>query len=267
MNEPDWMTRFTMEAHQLFTLLSPGRLLLLIAVLSFAVLFGRLIRLGVYVLWRLALDPTKRLASLGTLMQVGLFFLIGLWLYGTCVHAAPIATFALTIAASPLVLLLLLNPARDAICGLTILLRRSLLEGDHIILESGQRGVVRQIRLTTTMARTSSGGRLLIPNSRLLHVIVEIDRRQSGIPLLVRISVADRPDEETLARVRCLLLLSPYRAASSVVAAEYHAASKELEVTIRVPREEAKDSARREIWKKLSTALAPASSEESTSET
>jgi small-conductance mechanosensitive channel len=195
--------------------------LLLLYVVS--ILIGRAVRAGVYVIWRLGVDPERRLAPLGTLIQVGLCFLVTMAAFQQMVVVAPLATFVHVVVASPVLLWLFAEPTINGFAGLSILFRRSFAEGDHIILDSGQTGQVRQIRLTTTVARTEEGGRILIPNRRLLHGVTSVDRRQAGVRLSLRFRVEAYPSEAVISRIKALLLLSPYRAAGSSVTAEHDA--------------------------------------------
>lgn len=255
MNGSDWLARFSLEAQDLYALITAGRLFLFVVLILASILVGKLVRHGAYFLWRLGLDPGHRLAPMGTLVQVVMIGAIGLGFFKIFVRAAPLASFVLLVATLPLLILLLQRPGRNALAGLLILLRRNFMEGDHIVLDGGQRGVVRQIGLTTTVARTDAGGRLVIPNSRLLDVVLEVARRQAGVPLLLRFPVSGRPSEAVLMKVKKLGLLSPFRAGDSVVNVEYLPDVQELELTVRLPRGQARDAATRELSAKITQVL------------
>lgn len=249
------------EAQQLYALLSPGHILLLLALYVLAVLMGRTVRMGVYVIWRLGVDPERRLAPLGTVIQVGLCFMVTFAAFREMVAVAPLATFVHVVVVSPVLLWLFSEATINALAGLSILFRRSLAEGDHIVLESGHTGQVRQIRLTTTVARTEEGGRILIPNRRLLHGVTAVGRRQAGVRLVLRFPVDEYASEALIARVRTVLLLSPYRAAGSQVSAEYDRQRREIEASLRIPRTAAQDAARRELSLKILPLLTAPSAE------
>lgn len=255
MNESDWMQGLSLEAQHLYGLLSAGRLLLLVVLVLTAIVMGRVLRKGAHLLWRLGLDPEHRLAPLGTLAQVLFAVVVGLSTFGLFVRTAPLASFVLLVALSPLLVLLVHRPGRNAFAGLTILFRRNFIEGDHIVLEGGQRGVVRQIGLTSTVARTDAGGRLVIPNARLLDVVLVVNRRQAGVPLVLRFPVEGRPNEAILAQVKRVGILSPFRAGDSIVGVSYIASDQELEVTVRLPRLQAEDGAKRELSTKIADLL------------
>lgn len=245
------------EAQRLYALLSPGPLLLLLILYVLSVLLGRAVRAVVYVVWRLGVDPGRRLAPLGTVIQVGLCFLVTVGAFQKMVAVAPLATFVHVVVASPALLWLFSEPTINALAGLSILFRRSFTEGDHIVLDSGQTGQVRQIRLTTTVARTEGGGSMLIPNRRLLSGVTAVDRRQAGVRMALRFPVLEYPSETLIFRVKAVLLLSPYRAAGSRVTTEYNRQRGELEVGLRIPRAAAHDAARRELTFKITPLLAP----------
>lgn len=251
MNEADWLERLSLEAQQLYALLSVWRILLFVILVLVTVLLGRILRKGAHLLWRFGLDPEHRLAPLGASVQVLFVATIALSTFGLFVRTTPLASFVLLVALSPLLVLLVQRPGRNALAGLTILFRRNFIEGDHIVLEGGQRGVVRQIGLTSTVARTDAGGRLVIPNARLLDVVLVVNRRQSGVPLVLRFHVEGRPSEAVLAQVRRVGILSPFRASDSIVGVDYVAPERELEVTVRLPRSQAEDGAKRELSKKI----------------
>ncbi len=260
MNDTDWLQRLSLEAQHLYELLSAGRLFLLVLLVLAAIVMGRVLRKGAHLLWRLGLDPEHRLAPLGTLIQVLFAVAIALSTFGLFVRTAPLASFVLLVALSPLLILLVQRPGRNAMAGLTILFRRNFIEGDHIVLEGGQRGVVRQIGLTSTVARTDAGGRLVIPNARLLDVVLVVNRRQAGVPLVLRFPVDGRPSEATLAQVKRIGILSPFRAGDSIVGVSYIVPEQELEITVRLPRSQAEDGAKRELSKKISELIAGATS-------
>lgn len=244
------------QAQRLYALFSPWHVLLLLGLYMLAILMGRSVRAGVYIIWRLGVDPERRLAPLGTVIQVGLCFLVTVAAFQEMVAVAPLATFVHVVVVSPVLLWLFSEATINAIAGLAILFRRSVAEGDHIMLESGQTGQVRQIRLTTTVARTEEGGRILIPNRRLVQGVTGVDRRQAGVRLALRFPVPVYPTELLLARVKTVLLLSPYRAAGSQVSAEYDQKSGEIEIGLRIPRTAAQDAARKELSLKILPLLA-----------
>jgi small-conductance mechanosensitive channel len=252
MNEADWMQRLSLETQQLYALLSTWRILLFVLLVVATILLGRILRKGAHLLWRLGLDPEHRLAPVGASIQVIFAATIVLSAFGMFIRTAPLASFALMIALSPLLVLLVQRPGRNALAGLTILFRRNFIEGDHIVL-------VRQIGLTSTVARTDAGGRLVIPNARLLDVVLVVNRRQSGVPLVLRFQVDGRPSEAMLAQVRRVGILSPFRAGDSIVGVDYVAIDRELEVTVRLPRSQAEDGAKRELSQKILEVLASSS--------
>ncbi len=262
MNVTPWTADLAREAEAFFALVSWWRLSLVALLLVSAILIGRVLRRGVYALWRLGLDPDKRLAPLGTVIQVGLSCALFLSVFHAVVAVAPLASLIGVMALSPLLVLLLFRPAQNALAGLTILLRRSFLEGDHIILEGGQRGVVRQIRLTSTVARSDTGAKLVIPNARLLELVLQVDRRQAGVPLILRFELRGLPTHEALAFLKRLGYLSPFRAGGSVVSVRSLEGEGQVELTLRIPRSSAEDAARREISSKVSQFLQPGDSVE-----
>ena len=109
-----------------------------------------------------------------------------------------------------------------------------------------------------TVARTEEGGRILIPNRRLLRGVTAVDRRQSGVRLALRFRAFDYPEETVLSNIKNVLVLSPYRAAGSQVTAEYDAARGEIAASLRIPRATAQDAARREISLKIAPLIASA---------
>jgi small-conductance mechanosensitive channel len=172
---------------------------------------------------------------------------------GGLIRAAPAATFIVGLALSPILVLSLHRPLRNGVAGIAILFRRTVVEGDQVTLEGGQKGIVRQIRLTTTLARTDGGAKLTVPNSRLLELVLEVDRRQSGVPIEVRLPLLSRPSEKVMRLLRRVALLSTYRSPDSVVNTTYSAG--QVIVEMRIPRSSAADSARREILGKLTAGL------------
>lgn len=258
MTSLTWTKELGNEATALFTLLGWWKLTLVGLLLIAAIITGRLIRQGVYTLWRLGLDPERRLAPVGTLIQVGLSFALLFSVFHSVVRVAPLASFICVVALSPLLVVLLHRPAKNALAGLTILLRRSFLEGDHIVLEGGQSGVVRQVRLTSTVARGDTGARLVIPNGRLLELVLQVDRRQAGVPLVLKFAVRGPLNHEILSSVKRIGYLSPFRAGGSVVTVRAVDEPAQLEVSLRIPRSSAEDAARRELSAKLERFLKPA---------
>lgn len=245
------------EAQRLYTLLSPGHLVLLFLLYVVAILLGRAVRALVHIVWRLGVDAGRRLAPLGTVIQVGLCFLVTVAAFQKMVVIAPLATFLHVVLASPVLLWLFSEPTINALAGLSILFRRSFAEGDQVVLEGGHAGQVREIRLTTTVARTEEGGRILIPNRRLLQGVTAVNRRQAGVRLVLRFRVHEYPSEATVARVKAVLVLSPYRAAGSQVTTEYQPETGEIVAALRIPRPAAQDAARRELSAKIVPLLAP----------
>lgn len=259
MSTPAAFDVLTREVGALYGLFSLGHTLLLIFLFLAAVLIGRAARAFVYVIWRLGMDPGRRLSPLGTVTQVGLCFAIFVRAFQALVSVAPLATFVHLVAAFPALLWLLAEPTKNALAGLSILFRRSLKEGDRVILDSGEAGQVRQIRLTTTVARTEAGGRLLIPNRKLLEGVIVVDHKQAGVRLSMRFPLLDHPSDAQNARIKTILALSPYRAAGSKVSVSYDRNTSELEVNLRIFRATAEDAARRELSRKIAPLLLPGS--------
>lgn len=262
MTPPKQLDVLTQEVGALYGLVSLWHVALLLGLFLVSILIGRATRAGVHVIWRLGIDHDRRLAPLGTVIQVGLCCAVFIRAFQSMVAVAPLLTFVHAVVASPALLWLFSESTKNALAGLSILFRRSLTEGDFVVLESGETGQVRQIRLTTTVARTEGGGRLLIPNRKLLEGVTAVDRRQAGVRLSLRFPMLDHPSDVLCVRVKKILSLSPYRASGSQVSVSYDRPNGELEVNLRIPRATAEDAARRELSRKIAPLLLPGAAPE-----
>jgi hypothetical protein len=168
----------------------------------------------VRVVWRLGLDPRRRLGLVASALRVaGLFVGVAGCLRPVFTHAP---TLGIGISVLGLALAGLVAPMqlRNLASGLALATRSRLREGDLVTIGALE-GTVRDIGLLRISLRTIDGGLTWVPASELDREAVTVGSRRAAIPIEARVVVGQHLDERTIERLRRALWLSPYRRANT----------------------------------------------------
>ena len=254
MNESDFWLSLSREVSVLHRETSWFQLGSFVVALSLASWLGQRVRVAVSWLWKLNLDRERKLATLGTIVQLSL---AGLSLLGLLAHGlrtAPGVTLLIALVVLPTSGVLLRGPWQNFLAGLTLLLQRPIREGDDILLSDGRTGKVSRIRLTATFV-SDGADELILPNALLLANPLRKLPEQPGIVLKMRLPAPHPPRIEELEQARKVLLFSPFRAAGSEVSVKELLPGPGLELSLRVISESAKAPAKRELGQKVMQGL------------
>jgi len=168
----------------------------------------------VRVVWRLGLDPRRRLGLVASGLRVaGLFVGVAGCLRPVFTHAP---TLGIGVAVLGLALAGLVAPMqlRNLASGLALATRSRLREGDLVTIGALE-GTVRDIGLLRVSLRTIDGGLTYVPASDLDREAVTVGSRRAAIPIEGRVLVGHDFDERMIERLRRALWLSPYRRANT----------------------------------------------------
>lgn len=205
----DLGTRLLIELDALHGL-SPLTLVWLVFVFAVAWALARGGPALIRVVWRLGLDPRRRLGLLASGLRIA-----GL-LVGIAGLLRPIMVRAPTLGVIAVALLLafigIVAPLqlRNLASGLALATRSRMRERDLVTIGSLE-GTIRDIGLLRVSLRTVDGGLTHVPASDFDREAVTVGSRRAVVPIESHVLVGREFDERTLARLRRALWLSPYR--------------------------------------------------------
>ena len=243
--------RLVVEAEALRDFLAPLHLFFMLGMIALAILAGRAVRFGTFLLWRLGLDAKRHLPAYGSAIHAALVGLVVLMLLRRLALKAPIVSAIVLVVALSVLVRVYAGSLQNLAAGVVLGLRRHLREGDHVFVESYS-GVVHEVGLLSTRLKTAEGAMLVLPNRVLNQAIVRVERRQPGVPLAMDFSVPEAANADLAERVRAVALLSPYRAASADVHVRLSDDGRTLHLHTRVwEADHALEDAQRYFRKKL----------------
>ncbi len=255
MSQSDVWLSLSQEVARLAHETSLFRMTSFLAMIVFAAFLGHVVRTAVTWLWKLDLDRPRRLAMLGSLVQLAVGCMAIAGLVGHGLRVAPGVTLLVGLVAAPTSGIVLRAPLQNLLAGLTLLFQRNLREGDDIRLFDGRAVRVEQIRLTSTLGRGDADSELIIPNALLLSSLIQKFTPQPGVAHKIFVLGPRAPLPDELEKARALLLFSPFRAAGSTVDVRFEPTGPGLELSLRVLSESAKRPATRELTRKVTDAL------------
>lgn len=167
-------------------------------------------------MWRLGMDPRRRLGLAASGLRLAGLLVPVLGIMRPLLGRAPtLGIIGLLVA---LVLAGLIAPMqlRNLASGLSLSTRLRLREGD--LLRIGEiEGSVRDIGLLRVEVRTIDGSVTQVPASEFDRLPVSIGRRRAAVPIEAEVSVDRDFDEAALERVRRAVWLCVYRRANTDV--------------------------------------------------
>lgn len=206
-------TELLAELTHVVDVVTPGRVLIALALVLLVVVMRRLLLVAMRVAWRLGWDPRRRLARLRSYAEIVLLVGVGLLLAWMVFTIVPLLTTITAVAAAMVIAIALPGGVQDFSAGIALAGRSRFVEGDQI--EVGPHsGTVRHIGLLRTMLRLSNGGSLWVPNREVVRSAVQVGREQQALPLTIEVPRAEL-DADQRERLRQVAHLSPYRRAGS----------------------------------------------------
>lgn len=201
------------ELQHVVDVVTPGRVLIAVALIVFVALMRRVMLLAMRVAWRLGWDPKRRLARLRSYAEIALMVGVGSILVWMVFTVVPLLTSAMVIAVAIVGAIALPGGLQDFAAGIALAGRSRFMEGDQIEVGSHS-GTVRHIGLMRTVLRLSNGGSLWMPNRDVVRSAVQVGREQQALPLTIEVPRVEL-DADERERLRQVAHLSPYRRAGS----------------------------------------------------
>lgn len=254
MNESDVWLSLSREVSLLHRETSWFQLISFALALILATWVGKGVRTVVAWSWMLNLDRRRNLASLGTMVQLGIVSLAVVGMLAHGLRTAPGVTLLVVLVGIPTAGVLLRGVWQNLLAGLLLIFQRQLREGDDIQLSDGRTGKIKQIRLTSTYlieGRTE----LILPNVLLISRPVQKLPPQPGILLRLVLAAPRALQAEDVEQARRILIFSPFRAVGSEVSVKELSDGPAVELSLRVFADSAKDPATRELGQKVPQAL------------
>ena len=242
----------TREAAQIEALLGLRELLLLAALGLAGWLATRVVRAAMRAVWRLGLDPQRRLTLWGSAVKAGIAIWVLFLIVGQFLRAAPVITvLALSLALGALVVVLS-GPIQNLWSAIALSFGRKGREGDRLALRHYS-GVVREMGLTRVRLGLADGTSVYVPNRLVSREIVAVQPAKNAMAVEVRLELDSALSSEQLEWVRRTALVLPYRLPGSAL--EVEASAGELRVQVHVWSEQAVREAQATLRSRLAAAL------------
>jgi hypothetical protein len=186
--------------------------LVLVLVLAWSLASGgpRIVRM----IWRLGLDPRRRLGLLASALRVTGLLVGTIGVLRPVISRAPTLGSIAALAAVALVGVIAPTHLRNLASGLALISRSRLREGD-LVAVAGIEGRVRDIGLLRVSLRTADGGVTHVPAADFDRAAVTVGSRQAAVPIEARMITGPEFDDAALERLRRAVWLSPYRRAGT----------------------------------------------------
>jgi len=204
------------EALRLNALLHPINLVAALVVVVAGLLAARWSGAIIHVLWRTGFDQRRKLARWGAIIRLIILSSIGYLLLERVMRAAPILSGAALVLFTAAALVTLRPQLENLAVGVSLLVRRTVRPGDHLII-GNLSGIVRELGLSGLQLRSGDGSTLIVPNRLLNQQAVVVSRDQHTAKVLLRVDFGEPTTGDIHERTRRAVLLCPYRSIGTPV--------------------------------------------------
>jgi small-conductance mechanosensitive channel len=184
---------------------------------------------GVRTVWRLGMDPRRRLGLLSSALRLAGLLVVVLGAARLLLAEAPTLGVFLVLLALVLAGLAAPTQLRNLASGLALCTRTRLREGDLIRVGEIE-GTVRDIGLLRVELRTVDGDVTQVPASEFDRLPVTVGSRRAAVPIEAKVLVGPEFDEAALVRLRRALWLCVYRRANTEVRVEHDPETRRIVV-------------------------------------
>ncbi len=245
---PKLSDRIVVESYALRSLFTTQSALFFPLVVLIAFGISRLLGVVVRVLWRLGLDPNRRLAAYRAFWDIGLSFLAVWAMLARLIGVAPILSlFGIALGLAALTVALR-EQLQDIAVGLSLVGRRRLREGDRVHIGE-HAGTVRRIGLNRVELRRSDGTAVHVPTRLFETDALVVGHAKNTVPVTATLLLKDH-HEGAVERARRTALVSPFRATGTPIDV-----SLQPEGTLRVEIQAWSNAAARDAAAQLEQAL------------